>query len=560
MRITSRLGRADRRAFDAVANTRLTGFEHVLPRLSRVADHSVLWFTVAAGLASAQRPRLRRAALRGVIGIGIASPIVNLAGKQAFRRQRPIIDRVPRIRVRYRIPTSPAFPSGHSASAAAFATGVAMEAPASVAVPVAVVAGTVAFSRIYNGAHYPGDVLAGVALGVLAGLATRTIWPTRAGPARVARTRPVEVWKAAQGRDPTEIDEGEGVVAVINSAAGAGSVRLEGLVPSIADLVRAELPRAEVLELGPDDDLPKLLDEAAGRAEALAVAGGDGTINAGAQAALKHGVPLLTIPGGTFDHFARTLGIETVAEALAVFRGGALARVDVGCVETPGEAQHLFLNTASFGAYTELVDQRERLQARLGKWPALAVAAVRVLRHTQPIEVLVNGDRRQVWLAFIGNCAYRSRGAAPTWRDRLDDGELDIRLIATGRHVRRLRAITAVLAGHLHVTPEYSHWQATRLTVEAVPPESPHRKRLRRLGARPSAESERRSHRSGSIPRSPLLRLLGPARRRSETAPELRLARDGETFSTTSSVIFTKQPAALAVFVPRVSGKSDRLA
>jgi undecaprenyl-diphosphatase len=551
MRIIKRLSRADRRAFDAVANARLTGFEHVLPRLSRISDHSVLWFTVAAGLASTRRVRLRRAALRGVIGIGIASPIVNLAGKQAFRRKRPIIDMVPHIRVRWRIPTSPAFPSGHSASAAAFATGVAMEAPAAVAVPVAVVAGTVAFSRIYNGAHYPGDVLAGAALGVLAGLVTRTIWPTHAGPARVARTRLVEQWKAAQGRDPAEIDEGEGVVAVINSAAGASSARLQGLVPSIADLVRAELPRAEVVEFGPYDDLPKLLDEAAGRAEALAVAGGDGTVNAGAEAALKHGVPLLTIPGGTFDHFARALGIETVSEALAAFRGGALARVDVGCVETPGEEEHIFLNAASFGAYTELVDERERLQTRLGKWPALAVAAVRVLRHTQPIEVLVNGDRRHVWLAFIGNCAYGSRGAAPTWRDRLDDGELDIRLIATGRHVRRLRAITAVLAGHLHVTPEYSHWQASRLTVEAVPPEPPRNKRLRRHGARLSAQLGRQSHQSGSIRRSPLLTLLGPAHRRSEVEAELRLARDGETFSTTPSVTFTKHPTALTVFVPR---------
>jgi diacylglycerol kinase family enzyme/membrane-associated phospholipid phosphatase len=547
MRILTMLGRADRRAFDAVANTRLTGFEHVLPRLSRASDHSILWFAVATGLAGTRQTRLRRAALRGVIGIGIASPIVNLVGKQAFRRKRPIIDMVPHIRVRWRIPTSPAFPSGHSASAAAFATGVAMEAPRSVAVPVAAVAGTVAFSRVYNGAHYPGDVLAGVGLGVLAGLVTRTIWTTRAGPAHLARTRTVEAWRAAQEADSAELDEGEGMVAVINSAAGAGSARLQGLMPGIADQVRAALPRAEILEFGPDDDLAKLLEDAAGRARVLAVAGGDGTVNAAAQAALQYGVPLLTIPAGTLDHFSRALGVETVAEALAVFREGALARVDVGRIQTPGEEDHIFLNTASFGAYTELVDQRERLQARLGKWPALAVAAVRVLRHTQPVEALVNGDRRHVWLAFVGNCGYASRGAAPTWRNRLDDGELDIRLIATGRHVRRLRAITAVLAGHLHVTPEYSHWQATRLTVEAVPPESPRRKRLRRLGALPG----RRAHRPGRTRRSPLLSALGPAHRRAEATPELRLARDGETFSVTTSATFTKHPARLAVFVPR---------
>ncbi|MCW2883673.1 MAG: Sphingosine kinaselike protein [Streptosporangiaceae bacterium] len=554
MGIISRLSKADRRAFDAVANARLTGFEHVLPRLSRVSDHSVLWFAVATGLASTRQTRLRRAALRGVIGICIASPIVNLVGKQAFRRKRPIIDLVPHIRVRWRIPTSPAFPSGHSASAAAFATGVAMEAPASVAVPVGVVAGLVAFSRVYNGAHYPGDVLAGTALGVLAGLVTRTIWTTHAGPAHIARVRSVEAWRAAQDGDSAALDEGEGLVALVNSAAGSSSSRMQGLMPGIADQVRAELPRAEVVEFGPDDDLAKLLDEAAGRAKVLAVAGGDGTVNAGAHAALRHGVPLLAIPAGTLDHFSRALGIDTVAEALAVFRDGALARVDVGRIQTPGEEDHIFLNTASFGAYTELVDRRERLEARIGKWPALAVAAVRVVRHTQPVEALVNGDRRYVWMAFVGNCAYSSRGATPTWRDRLDDGELDIRLIATGRHVRRLRAITAVLAGHLHVTPEYSHWQATRLTVEAVPPEPPRNKRLRRLGVAlavtGTAGHGRRAHRSGRPHRSPLHSLLRPARRRAETAPELRLARDGETFSVTTSATFTKDPGGLSVFVP----------
>jgi diacylglycerol kinase family enzyme len=395
-------------------------------------------------------------------------------------------------------------------------------------------------------------VLAGAALGVLAGLVTRTIWTTHAGPAHVARVRSIEAWRAAQDGDTADLDQGEGLVAVINSAAGSSSPRLQGLMPGIADQVRSELPRAEVVEFGPDDDLGKLLDEAAGRCRVLAVAGGDGTVNTGAQAAMRHDVPLLTIPAGTLDHFSRALGIDTVAEALAVFRQGSLARVDVGRIETPDDEDHIFLNTASFGAYTELVDQRERLQARLGKWPALAVAAVRVLRHTQPIEAMVNGDRRYVWLAFVGNCAYSSRGATPIWRDRLDDGELDIRLIATGRHVRRLRAVTAVLAGHLHVTPEYSHWQATRLTVEAVPPEPPRNRRLRRLGAVTAGRSPaQRAERPERPHRSPLHRLLGPSRRRAETAPELRLARDGETFSVTTSAKFTKEPRGLAVFVPK---------
>ncbi|TDC90758.1 phosphatase PAP2 family protein, partial [Actinomadura sp. 7K507] len=171
-----RLGRADRWAFDRVAAARLRGLEYVLPRLSRFADHGVLWFTTASVLGAAGRPRLRRAALRGSIAIAVASPAVNLLGKHAFRRKRPVVDLVPPIRIRWKLPTSHAFPSGHSASAAAFATGVALEAPRAVAVPVAATAAAVAFARVYTGAHYPGDVLAGIGIGALAAMGTRAVW------------------------------------------------------------------------------------------------------------------------------------------------------------------------------------------------------------------------------------------------------------------------------------------------------------------------------------------------------------------------------------------------
>src|SRR4051812_31478842 len=69
-----RLGRADRWAFDRVAAARLRGLEYVLPRLSRAADHGVLWFTAAGAMGVAGRPRLRRAALRGAVAIAVASP------------------------------------------------------------------------------------------------------------------------------------------------------------------------------------------------------------------------------------------------------------------------------------------------------------------------------------------------------------------------------------------------------------------------------------------------------------------------------------------------------
>ncbi|WP_309302779.1 phosphatase PAP2 family protein [Streptomyces sp. PT12] len=69
----------------------------------------------------------RRAALRGVAALTLASFATNTIMKYALRRQRPLIDAVPLARRLARQPLTSSFPSGHAASAAAFATGVALE-------------------------------------------------------------------------------------------------------------------------------------------------------------------------------------------------------------------------------------------------------------------------------------------------------------------------------------------------------------------------------------------------------------------------------------------------
>lgn len=89
-----------------------------------------------------------------------------------MRRSRPGLDAVPLGRRLKRQPVTTSFPSGHSASAAAFAAGIALESPVWGAV-VAPVAISVAMSRVYTGVHFPSDVLAGAALGVGAAFAVR---------------------------------------------------------------------------------------------------------------------------------------------------------------------------------------------------------------------------------------------------------------------------------------------------------------------------------------------------------------------------------------------------
>jgi undecaprenyl-diphosphatase len=166
------LDQIDQAVYRAIAATPSPSVDFGLSRLSSAADHSKLWFAVAAALAlTPGRPRW--AALLGVASIGLASATANLVGKGLLRRARP--DRagvnVPAGRM-VRMPGSTSFPSGHAASAFAFATAVGDELPL-VRLPLHALAAAVAYSRVHTGVHYPGDVLAGSLMGTGAAVAVR---------------------------------------------------------------------------------------------------------------------------------------------------------------------------------------------------------------------------------------------------------------------------------------------------------------------------------------------------------------------------------------------------
>jgi membrane-associated phospholipid phosphatase len=317
-----------------------------MPALSRMADRGVLWIVVAGALWATGDRWARRAAWRGLGSLAAASATANLVGKGLSARRRPDVD-VPAAR-RLPQPSSPSFPSGHAANAAAFAIGVAIEKP-SLAAPAIALAAAVGASRIATGEHYPSDVLAGTAIGAAAGVMTLRWWPRR--PDRPAMAiRPPRPAPAA----PT----GEGLVLLVNTSAGTASSKL-------ASWLAAELPKATVIETDAGRDLAAQLRQAAAGARILGVAGGDGTVRTASAIALETGLPLLVIPAGTFNHFAADLGLRSAGDAVAALRAGEAVLVDVGIA-----AGQPFVNTSSTGVYVDLVHAREELEGRLGRRPA----------------------------------------------------------------------------------------------------------------------------------------------------------------------------------------------
>jgi membrane-associated phospholipid phosphatase len=157
--------RVDVALYAAIAQTPTPALDRAMARLSHAADYSRLSLASAAVLAATGGRRGRRGAALGLASVGVAASIVNLAVKPLGRRRRPdrVAEQVPVAR-HVRMPSSTSFPSGHSAAAFAFATGVGHALPTA-AIPLRALAALVAYSRVHTGVHYPGDVVSGALMG-----------------------------------------------------------------------------------------------------------------------------------------------------------------------------------------------------------------------------------------------------------------------------------------------------------------------------------------------------------------------------------------------------------
>jgi undecaprenyl-diphosphatase len=170
-----RLDSYDRAAYRSVARLHIPLLDKPLRLVSDFANFSKPWLIVSGCLALFGGARGRRAAVTGIAAIGATSLVVNQPMKMAGERRRPDRDGVGVPEQRWvRMPSSTSFPSGHSASAAAFAVAVGDLIP-TLRLPLRAAASVVAFSRVYTGVHYPGDVLVGATVGSLIGRLTSRV-------------------------------------------------------------------------------------------------------------------------------------------------------------------------------------------------------------------------------------------------------------------------------------------------------------------------------------------------------------------------------------------------
>jgi diacylglycerol kinase family enzyme len=160
---------------------------------------------------------------------------------------------------------------------------------------------------------------------------------------------------------------------------------------------------------------------AASDADALGIAGGDGSLAAVAQVAIERDVAFVCVPFGTRNHFARDLGFDR-NDPLAALQAfdGAERRIDVGYAD-----DRLFLNNVSLGVYARLVHRRERHRRRREAFARMRAWAT-LLTQREPLGITIDGETIETRIVLVANNAYGIDLPTIGARDRLDEGRLHL--------------------------------------------------------------------------------------------------------------------------------------
>ena len=288
--------------------------------------------------------------------MAVSSGLVHLVLKPLSGRRRPDRARhqVPLDR-HVPMPVSTSFPSGHAASAAAFATGVATAFPEA-GIPLTAAGALVAYSRVHTGVHYPVDVIAGSVAGTTTAQVTVALLDRRRRRGAAARVRGNRRGdrSRAPGADPVAPRMGGG-----RATATTRPVRQSDQVAvRRSNLPRQPRARARYRNRRPRPGavLTTLAEDAVDTgADGLGVAGDDGSPRWSRRRRWTP-LPFVCIPAGTRNHFALDLGVDRrdMFDALDAFTNWIERRTDVA-----GVNQRLFLNNVSLGVYGDAVQRPE---------------------------------------------------------------------------------------------------------------------------------------------------------------------------------------------------------
>ena len=251
---------------------------------------------------------------------------------------------------------------------------------------------------------------------------------------------------------------------LVNPRSGDGKAGRVGLV----EAARARGVRVHVLAEGDDPGALARRAVAEG-ADAVGVAGGDGSLGLVAAVAVEADVPFVCVPSGTRNHFAGDLGLDRAhpLAALEAF-GGPERRIDVGMV-----GDRMFLNNVSLGAYADLVADPRYRAGKLATAHAVLPASLRGERERLKVDLRDADGRRRpdVLVLLVASNRYELNGI----RERLDGGLLQVSALRarTGAALAGLATTALARGGRPTSGAGWAQWTTTSLRVDAAHPELP---------------------------------------------------------------------------------------
>ncbi len=297
--------------------------------------------------------------------------------------------------------------------------------------------------------HLGRTVAIAVGASFLAGLVVAGVYWRRQVRALAARAKPYT-------RKRNRV---ESPALIINRWSGDGKAEKFGLVAA------AEKAGIRTILLEPWDDLTQLTHDAiSGGADAIGMAGGDGSLGLVAAVAVERGVPFFCVPVGTRNHFALDLGLDRndPLAALRALKNGEELLIDYAVV-----GDRAFLNNVSFGVYAQAVHQDEyRAQKASTLAEIVSEAAMKVESQAAIRYVTPDGERHQrAPLLLVSNNLYRYSGYPDYGRRlRLDSGKLGVGAVTSLPEDAGVAGLTLDQLRSLH------EWETTSYRIESDEP------------------------------------------------------------------------------------------
>lgn len=225
----------------------------------------------------------------------------------------------------------------------------------------------------------------------------------------------------------------------------------------------------QIVDVERDVDIAGVIRERVLRGEKLFIAaGGDGTVHHVVQALVHTDAILGVIPTGTYNHFARDLGVPLGwRAALDVACDGATRQIDTARIN-----DRFFVNNVSMGLYTRFVAHREEKGRDYPRWKARLYAAYITLRKYPHVTLTVESDHHheviRTHVFMVSNNTYDlSRIGVEAPRGRMTEGRVSVYWLDHIPRLQLTKFVARYLAGRVRQTPGFRSFRTMRMRVHA---------------------------------------------------------------------------------------------